>query len=215
VDFKEIQLVNKTYRLVVERLFHERDILALLILLRPHAKANSPIRELSDFIAHREKDRGALKKYIQHVVEYVDVLKSSNKHERNTHLRIDVVYTREAFHKSINEVLSNFNLASLDQTLADDVFICVMSLLQNVRLFNKNEELGVLTLVCINNELHLSAIIKSGPPENAKIVFPALSVPNRYWVPSWNGDRKIVVPLVEAQCKKGVLRLLVEGKDPA
>ena len=70
VDAKEKFLVDELCRRIREQKFHERDVLALLILLRGHSAAESPVRELADFIAHREKERGALKKYVQHVVAY-------------------------------------------------------------------------------------------------------------------------------------------------
>jgi hypothetical protein len=57
MDAKEASLVADLHERVVNRLFHERDVLALLILLRDHAPKASPVRQLSDFIAHREKDR--------------------------------------------------------------------------------------------------------------------------------------------------------------
>jgi hypothetical protein len=70
MDAKEELLVGDLYRRIRSHTFHERVVLALLILLRPYSVANSPVRELSDFVAHREKDRGALKTYVHHVLEY-------------------------------------------------------------------------------------------------------------------------------------------------
>ena len=57
MDAKEIFLVQKIYKKIVNSSYNEFDIYALLMLLRQHVK-NGPIREFGDFIAHREKDRG-------------------------------------------------------------------------------------------------------------------------------------------------------------
>jgi hypothetical protein len=68
MDSKERLLVDELCRRITQQIFHERDVLALLILLRGHSAAKAPVRELADFIAHREKDLRALQKYVQHVV---------------------------------------------------------------------------------------------------------------------------------------------------
>src|SRR5262245_13816243 len=60
MDAKEFRLVSELHTRISRATFHERDVLALLILMRPRTDDNSPARELSDFVAHREKDRGAL-----------------------------------------------------------------------------------------------------------------------------------------------------------
>ena len=54
MDSKEKHLVDELCRRCTQQIFHERDVLALLILLRGHSAAESPVRELADFIAHRE-----------------------------------------------------------------------------------------------------------------------------------------------------------------
>jgi hypothetical protein len=59
MDSKEKFLVDEPCRRITQQTFHERDVLAPLILLREHSTAESPVREFADFIAHREKDRGA------------------------------------------------------------------------------------------------------------------------------------------------------------
>jgi hypothetical protein len=93
----------------------------------------SAVRELSDFVAHREKDRGSLKTYVRHVVTYAEALVTKNA----TQLKVGVVHSAAAFRESLNTTLTKFNLAPLDPDVTDDVLACVMSLLQEVRLFHK------------------------------------------------------------------------------
>ena len=61
MDAKERWLIEQTLVTLEAGTFSERDVLALLILLRRHAQPTSVIREFGDFVAHREKDRGILK----------------------------------------------------------------------------------------------------------------------------------------------------------
>lgn len=142
MDAKEAALVHQLHQRVVARAFHERDILALLILLREHAPKTSPVRELADFVAHREKDRGSLKTYVHHAVRYGEALVNGTA----ASLKIEVVHTRDAFRKSLNDVLGHFRLAEFLVELSDDVLACVMSLLQDVRLSTISVKLVALNL---------------------------------------------------------------------
>ena len=73
--------------------FDEREVLALLILLRPYSVAGAPVKELSDFVAHREKDRGSLKTYVQHVLTYCDAVVA----QREGQVQIGVVHSVATF----------------------------------------------------------------------------------------------------------------------
>jgi hypothetical protein len=208
MDAKEKALVGDLYRRVAGRAFHERDVLAFLILLREHAARASPVRELSDFVAHREKDRGSLKTYVHHVVAFGEALVKNTAAQ----LKINAVHSAEDFCQSLNAVLGRFNLSPLARDIADDVLTCVMSLLQDVRLFHNKQEIGRLGLGRFEKELWLCGAIVM-PPKNVQVVFPALIVPNRYCS---SGDVKQLGAfsgLVVARCTNGKLRLYVDGKE--
>jgi hypothetical protein len=210
MDEKEQRLVGDLYRRISERAFHERDVLALLILLRPHSAGGSPVRELSDFVAHREKDRGSLKTYVHHVITYGEALVKGTAAQ----LKIDVVHSAAAFCESLNFTLEKFKLAALASDVTDDILACVMSLLQDVRLFHENKEIGRLSLGRFNKEIWLCGEIVMSPKQ-VLVVFPALIVPNKYCS---SGDPKKLgafTGLVEARCTKGRLRLYVDGKEAA
>lgn len=207
MDAKEVRLVSDLYARVSKATFHERDVLALLILLRPRAAEHSPTRELSDFIAHREKDRGALKAYVKHIVDYLD----AGFTNRSATLKIDVVHTRDAFRGSLNKTLSEHKLPPLTRESADDVLACVMSLLQDVRLFDRRTEIGRLGLVRLGKDLHLAAQVVA-QPQRIPLIAPALIVPNMYCATVKGGGLGPFGGLVEARCTNGRLRLYANGK---
>jgi hypothetical protein len=211
MDAKEQCLIGDLYRHVKEHTFHERDVLALLILLRPHAAVGSPVRELSDFVAHREKDRGSLKTYVHHVVAYGEALVN----KATAQLKIDVVHPAEAFRESLNVTLAQFKLAPLARNVTDDVLACVMSLLQDIRLFHNRTEIGRLSLVRIKKELWLVGVILMPGPKQVQVVFPALIVANNYCSSGEEKKLGAFSGLVEARCTKGRLRLYVGGKEVA
>ena len=210
MDAKETHLVADLHDLITSRLFHERDILGLLILLREHAADSSPVRELGDFIAHREKDRGALKKYVQHVAAYLEAAAKKNPAQ----IKIESVHSSAAFHDSLNGVFTRFSLPPLSADLTDDVLTCVMSLLQDVRLFHNRREIGRLGVGRFTSELWLCAAVME-PTKGVQVVFPALTVPNRYCS---DGDVQRLGPfsgLLEARCTEGRLRLYVGSEEAA
>jgi hypothetical protein len=211
MDVKEQYLVGDLYWRVKEYKFHERDVLALLILLRPHAAVGSPIRELSDFVAHREKDRGSLKTYVHHVVAYGEALVSKTA----ARLNVNVVHSAEAFRESLNVTLAQFTLAPLARHVTDDVLACVMSLLQDVRLFHKQTEIGRLCLIRFEKDLWLVGVSPMLGPKQVRIVFPALIVANNYCASGNEEQFGAFSGLVEARCTKGRLRLYVGGKEAA
>jgi hypothetical protein len=81
MDAKEHLLAGDLYRRIRAHTFHERDVLAFLILLRPYSVAGSPVRELSNFVAHREKDRGSLKTYVHYVLTYGEAVVAKDRQE--------------------------------------------------------------------------------------------------------------------------------------
>lgn len=210
MDAKESHLVADLHQRITSRSFHERDILGLLILLRDHAADASPVRELGDFVAHREKDRGALKKYVQHVAAYLEAAVKRTPAQ----VKIEFVHSRAAFCDSLNAVFARFSLPPLPAHLGDDVLACVMSLLQDVRLFHNRKEIGRLGLGRFNNELWLCAAVVE-PSKGVHMVFPAFGVPNRYCSAGDVQRLGAFSGLVEARCTEGRLRLYVHGAEAA
>ena len=211
MDAKEHLLVGDLYRRIRTHTFHERDVLAFLILLRPYSVAGSPVRELSDFVAHREKDRGSLKTYVHHVLTYGEAVVA----KRAAQVQIGVVHSAAAFRDSLNATLAKFKLSPLNPDVTDDVLACVMSLLQEVRLFHNGVEIGRLGLGRLKKELWLLGAITMPGPKKIPVIFPALIVPNTYCSSGEEKKLGAFSGLVEAKCTNGRLRLYVDGKEAA
>jgi len=210
MDAKEQNLVADLHKLITNHSFHERDILALLILLREHAANRTAVRELGDFIAHREKDRGALKKYVHHVTAYVEAA-TKNKPAQ---VKVEPVYSSAEFRDSLNTSFAGFGLPQVSPDLTDDVLICIMSLLQDVRIFHMGREIGHLLLARFYSELWLFAVVVE-PTKKARILFPALTVPNRHCPVAGGEPFAGFSGLVEARFTEGRLRLRVDGSEIA
>jgi hypothetical protein len=207
IDAKE-QFLSQLYQRICASHFYERDVAALLILLRRHAEKYSPVRELSDFIAHREKDRGTLKTYMEDVVRYI----RKGTERVSTH----PIHSATDFKYSLNATLIAFNLSSLDSNLTNDVLTCIMSLLQDVRLMHDGIEISRLQLGRFRkNELWLAGIMSRPPLKTSTgivtVIAPVLIVPNTYC-----SSHKTFGPfpsLVEAKCTNGQLRLYLGGRE--
>lgn len=208
MDAKEELVITDLYRRVKAYKFHERDALALLILLRPHCGSNSPVRELSDFVAHRDRDRGTLKTYMQDVLKYCEAALAN----KTASVEIRAVHSTAAFRDSINMTLGKFRLSPLSLEVTNDLLACVMSLLQEVQLFHMGLKIGQLTLGRFKKDLWLLGVITMPGPKKIPVIFPALIVLNKYCSPGEENKLGAFSDLVEAKCTKGRLRLYVGGR---
>ena len=131
MDTKELWLLERTLATLQSGSYSERDVLALLILLRAHAADKSPIREFGDFVAHRRKDRGILQTFLGRVRSAllnpppVGVQPSSISFP---------VYTSATIHAALNDVFAALGLSSMDVELANQIMVCVISLFQSVEV---------------------------------------------------------------------------------
>jgi hypothetical protein len=207
MDAKEHQLVRDLARRLRNRTFHERDVLALLIVLREHTGPRSTLRELADFVAHREKDRGALQRYVKHVFDYLEALKKGTE----ARLRVATVHSPQEFCDSVNAALVKFDLVPLPRDVTDDAFVCVMSLLQEVRLIHNGSQIGGLSLGRLVNDLHLSGVVLTS--EGTRVAFPALIIENKYCPRT--SEFESFKGIVEARCTGSKLHLYIGNQRAA
>jgi len=202
MDAKEHAILNDLHALVRTRRFHERDVLALLILLRLHAPAGSAVRELGDFIAHREKDRGLLKSALDRLKAFVQ-----GSGERT--LTVQPILTASALCASLNRIFGTSGLALFDDTDADDILVAAMCLLQDVQLVDASAPFGRLLLARTASELMLLGVVRLADkqPRPVEAAIPLIIV-HRASPGIPPGDTPVPFNgIVEAKCVDGVVAL--------
>ncbi len=174
MDAKAKTIVSQIALHIARGSFSEQEIHTLFVLLRDSATPASPVRELADFIAHRERDRGVVHAYIvangraQATKRYKELV------DRVVFSPIDIV-------NSLNACLRRESIDPLPGAVAADITFCVMSLLQGVGFTVKDTHytVGQLTLGVKGGEAILFASTKA----RFTVGFSVLRVPNRYFRP--------------------------------
>ena len=87
------------------------------------------------------------------------------------------VYSSTDLKNSLNHALSVIGAANVDSYETNDILLCIMCLLQDVRIVKKNVVIGVLQLCCTEKYIQLYG---QAPIENKFVSFPVLHVPNRH-----------------------------------
>ncbi|MDH3457606.1 MAG: hypothetical protein OER90_12280 [Gemmatimonadota bacterium] len=209
MDEKERAIVATIHDRIRARAFDENDVLSFLIVTRHYAGADTPLRELGDFVAHRERDRGLMQRYLQHVCEFRDAFLAG----RAATLHSKPVFGVSDVHASLGSALEQFDLPLLCEAEVNDVLATAMSILQQVQLFDGKKHIGRLVLARTDAELQLLGLVHVKQASKGPVEFavPALAVQNSYC-----GVPKGTTPvpfdaLVEAKCFEGRLKFYVNG----
>lgn len=202
VDRKAHWLVAHLHEQISAGTFSEEDVFRLFMLLREYSASGSPLRECADFIAHREKDRGQVFDYL---------VRTKNKLEKlgteNTVLEIKPVFTVPQLVGSINSCLVKFNLAGLDAIRANQIFICTISLLQDVALVTrKGKRVGELTVAVSTAKVLLLGNVHI-ENRGVGVSFPALSATNDFKAVPGATMPITFEGVTWAACKDGVMSL--------
>lgn len=206
MDAKEKALVTRLRDRIAAREFGEADVLSLLIMLRQYASAGSSVRELGDFVAHRERDRGLLQRYIQHVCDFRDAYLAG----KAATLHSAVIFDVPSLGASLADTLGRFGLQPLNKPQVCDLLACAMCILQAVQLYDGKQPIGRLVLARTEAELLLLGLVyvKQGSKRPIEFAVPALAVPNTYCAGPAGDTPDPFNSLVEASCVQGVLQLL-------
>jgi len=200
MDDKERSLVQTQRDRIAAGNFGEADVFVLLTLLRPAAAAGTPAHEIANFIAHREKDRGAIRDYLWRTKQAFDSIG-----KRSVRLKIEPVFGRVEFAASLNSALHSAGVMPLADAQMDQVLVCIISLLQHVRIINKGgAAIGELVLACTASEILLLGKVRM--QGKADGVFPVLVAANHY-VSGPPGEKLEFLPLVHAVVSEGRLSL--------
>lgn len=177
MDKKERQLFDYYYTKFADRSFDEKDVLSFLLFIRVDAQDNKVMKELGDFIVHRENCTGFVKEFFKECKQIIDNLGKGRKQ------KIENLF-------SFKEIRNGFNAFFIDQgyekmtpEVINDFILCIISLLQNVKLLsgNSHKEVGHLSFAASSKELFLMGNMKVlHKGRFIPVTFPVLSVRNMY-----------------------------------
>lgn len=176
MDSKEKQLIDYYYNKFINRCFNEKDVYSFLIILRQYAKKESPVYEFANFIAHREKDRGYIRDYLE-TTKY----KINNIGKIDTTIIIREVFSDIEISNSFNETLRKVNKDPMPLEIINDIIMCIISLLQDVRIVSrKNKPIGKLKIGLSKTKIFLIGEVDLIYGKESKAIFPVLEVNNLY-----------------------------------
>ncbi|CAH2714965.1 hypothetical protein BACCIP111895_02142 [Neobacillus rhizosphaerae] len=178
MDTKEQSLLNYYYSKLIDNTFNEKDVYTFLLLIRNRSKEIHSIKELADFVAHRDQHNGYIKDYLFETRKKFESLGKTN-----TAIRIEDVFPFKEMKKGINQALAEYQLAGLTNEKINDFVVCLISILQQVKITDENErEIGKLFFALSNKQMILMAEIEVSQNlfKKTNAVFPVLTANNGY-----------------------------------
>ena len=203
MDRKERWQVSRLHSQIVQGTFSEEDVFALLMLLREYSVKGSPLRECADFIAHREKDRGQVFEYLERTKNVLD-----NLGKISTVLEIKPVFSLMEMKNCVDLCLTQFGLGALDERLTNQILVCIISLLQDVRLVKRDgTPVGVLEVAVSKTEVVLLGKVRLDS-KPVHVVFPALVATNDFMEIPEASVPIILEGVSWAGCQNGTMSLI-------
>lgn len=178
MDKKEQQLMNYYYEKFTVRNFDEKDLLGFLFIVKEHVENNEVIQDLTDFIIHRERTTGYAKTYLDECKDVINNLGKTKVRQKIEHL-----FSFKDIRHGFNALFQQFGLTKLPIETINDFMLCIISLLQNVKITSghSNKEVGHLSFAASSKELLLMGnIMVRSQGKKMPITFPVLAVQNRY-----------------------------------
>ena len=120
--------------------------------VREHSSEIKVIKELADFIVHREKSTGYVKDYLD---ECKDIINNLGK-EKNRR-KIENIFSFKEIRNGFNALFQQLGFEKLPLDIINDFIICMISLLQDVKIVSGslNKEVGHLSFAASSKELFL------------------------------------------------------------
>ncbi|MCT4787614.1 hypothetical protein ACFQO8_06260 [Exiguobacterium aestuarii] len=176
MDAKESELVHRIHNKFIENSFDELDVYSFFILIREKSRSNKFIREMGDFIAHREKSKGDIKDYLE---RNENILINLGKAAGT--MKIDDVFSFKQIRNGINNFFTTNGLTKLSNETINCIILCMISILQEVKLFDPTtkREIGKLIFALSSKNIFLNGEIKIPKDDTfIRAQFPVLSCKN-------------------------------------
>lgn len=178
MDKKEQQLINYYYEKFAAKSFDEKDLLSFLLLVKKYVKNNEVIENLTDFIIHRERTTGYAKTYLDDCKTIINNLGKTKVRQR-----IEYLFSFKEIRHGFNALCQQLGLEKLPVETINDFMLCIISLLQNVKIISNDtkKEIGHLSFAASSKELLLMGnMMVKNQGRRMPITFPVLAVQNKY-----------------------------------
>ncbi|MBT2696065.1 hypothetical protein J7E79_01220 [Bacillus sp. ISL-40] len=178
MDRKERTLINYYYEKLLDNRLDEKDVYAFLILISNKSTGNSCLQELAGFVVSRGTKPGVVTEYLCETRN-----KFANLGKMNTALKIEEVFSFKEIKNGINHVLVDCGLKGISNEQVNDIIMCVISILQHVKITENGREIGRLFFAIASKQVMLMAeveIVQNGGGKKTNVVFPVLTAKNNY-----------------------------------
>lgn len=178
MDKKEQQLFAYYYQKFSERDFDEKDLYSFLMLVREDAEGIESIKELGNFIANREKSKGYVSDYLEDCKQVINNLGTVSKGKK-----IEDIFSFKEIRNGFNALFIKNSFEKLSSDIINDFILCIISLLQGVKLVsgNLNKEVGYLSFAVSSKEVFLMGNMKAlNKGRYIPVTFQVLSAKNSY-----------------------------------
>jgi len=178
VDKKQVQLVEFYYNHFSERIFDEKDFFAFLMLIRKNTEEHKVVKEITDFIVHREECSGYVNEYLEECKQII-----TNLSKAKTRKKIEHLFSFKEIRNGFNALFVSLGFEKLPLEVINDFILCIISLLQDVKLVSGtlNKEVGHLSFAASSKEVFLMGNMKTlSNGRFIPVTFPVLSVKNIY-----------------------------------
>jgi hypothetical protein len=173
MDSKELQILKTFHHKIEQNAFDEKDIYSFFNLIKKSAKKDTPTFELGDLIAQREKHRGYIHAYLLDVKAKLD--KSAKE---KLAITIDPVYSFDEIVHDINNIMVLHKLTSFTNEVICGIVLCIISLLHDVKLLNKKEQIGKLVFSIQDEQIVLLGVIHN--KNKSDVFFPVIQIKNTF-----------------------------------
>ena len=131
MDKKARLLLDEYHRIFLGKNFVEHDVLGFFIFVREYI-SDSTIKELCDFIAHRNRDRGTTYEFAEKINDAFQI--------RDSHIptEADIFYSNEHIGKVINDFFISHDLQKLNSPIIIEIITCLVCILQEIPIMKKD-----------------------------------------------------------------------------
>ncbi|MCM3570958.1 hypothetical protein [Neobacillus mesonae] len=177
MDIKEQGLMKYYYEKLRDHNFDEKDCYAFLHLIQKHSKENGCIQELADFVMKRDQYNGSIKEKL-----FASRKKFEQLGKTKAAIRVDDVFSFREIKSELNKTLAGCQLEPLENEPINDFVTCLISLMQQVKMIQKDRETGKLFFAISQKQIILMIEIEVAQNflKKTNVVFPVLTANNSY-----------------------------------